>query len=91
MIFISSISKFDQIKNKDEGFIVITTQTRGFNIVHKVNCPYIMKKHFIKRMDSKVKPGDYIWFESINDVEKEFPDLRDCKQCNPLSKKLRFD
>ena len=42
-------------------------------------------------MDSKVKPGDYIWFESINDVEKEFPDLRDCKQCNPLSKKLRFD
>jgi len=90
MKIISSITEFDKIKNENKGFIVITTQTRGFDVLHGVCCPYIMKKHFIKKVNSKSR-GNYQWFESISNVKKEFSDLRDCKQCNPLSIKLRFD
>lgn len=87
---ISSVTEFDKIKNKEKGFIVITTQSHEFNIIHRVSCSYIMKKHFIKKMDSKVKKGNYLWFDSIDQVKQEFSDLRDCKQCNPLDRKLRF-
>lgn len=90
MKIISTSSEFNQIKNKGDGIIIITTEYFDSKIMHKVNCPYVTQNNFIRKMKSKTKKGQYHWFVSIDDAIQEFSNLQDCKSCNPLNKKFRF-
>ncbi len=91
MKIISSLSEFDEIKNKKSGFIIISVQPDNSGTIHKVTCAYILKNRFAKIVNSISAKRNYLWTLSLDDVDKTFSNVHDCKQCNPLNKKLRFN
>ena len=85
---ISTLSEFNEVKNNKKGFIIISKL--NFGTIHKVNCPYILEKHFLKSINKISESRDYFFVIDSDNLFEFKKKIQDCKQCNPYEIKLRF-
>lgn len=79
---VENLDEFRKWKT-EKGYMVLTDPRQ--NSIHKSSCRYLNEINFER---SKKK---YTWIAKIENIEKEFDNLRPCAWCNPFNKNLIFD
>ncbi len=85
---IEDIEEFRLIRN-EEGFVIVTSSDSIK--LHKINCSYITERNFLLKLKTKGKKGGYYYSLEKDSLLEKFVDFKDCKYCNPLAVKLRFE
>ena len=86
---ILTLSEFNKIKNNKKGFIIIINNLNS-GTIHKVDCPYILEKHFLKSINKIPKSRNYFFVIDLDNPFEFKIEMHDCKQCNPYEINLRF-
>ena len=82
---IKMANQFETIRNRGEGFIVIT-DTANPNKIHNPDCRCVTRSNFEEKVIvNRCKNGHYYWTDSIELSAKRF-NASQCSQCKPWTR-----
>ena len=76
---IKSLDDFRELKNRGEGYILITDTTG--NAVHGITCGYVTERNFIiKVLENKCKLGNYYLVDDLEGALEKY-NANKCSKC----------
>lgn len=79
---IKTVKQFETIRNRGEGFVVIT-DTANPNKIHTPDCRWVARKNFEEKVIvNRCKNGHYYWTDNIKLAAKRFK-TNPCGYCKP--------